>query len=99
MECYPGSVRFVQVASMYLDLITFRVSQLAATVPEGVSIEWQGREFNSGPLAIELDEDGPASIGLLDYSRDRAQADFHVRLAFPELASLLEALGVDPDMT
>ncbi len=84
---------------MHPDSVTFQVSKLAANVPEGVSIEWQGSEFNSGPLTIELDEDGRRSVGMLDYSRRRAQAEFHVRLGFPELASELESLGVDPELT
>lgn len=83
---------------MYDDRIDFRVSRLSATVPEGVPVRWQGKEFPSGPLAIELD--GAAeSRGALDYSSSRAAAEFHVRLSFPQLASLLEDAGVDPELT
>lgn len=81
-------------------LLKFRITNLAAGVAEGVAVEWQGREFNSGPLTVELDESVPdtANQGVLDYGRGRAQADFHVRLAFPEFSSLLEELGVDPQL-
>lgn len=86
---------------MNQDLVTFQITKLAAAVPEGVPIEWQGRELGSGPLTIELDENGQGrgNQGVLDYSRRRAQAEFHVRLKFPELASSLEDLGVDTALT
>ncbi len=84
---------------MHPDIVTFQVSKLAASVAEGVSIEWQGQEFNSGPLTIELDETATHSVGMLDYSRRRAEAEFHVQLAFPDLVSMLEPLGVDPELT
>jgi hypothetical protein len=84
---------------MLSDLVRFQVSELAASVPEGVSLEWQGQEFNSGPLTIDLDRNGGRSVGVLDYLRRRARAEFHVRLSFPELASMLESLGVDPKLT
>ena len=80
------------------DSIGFRIVALAASVPEGIPMEWQGRELASGPLTIELDESsqGEENRGLLDYARRRAQADFRVRITFPELTSALEDLGVDP---
>jgi len=78
--------------------VRFRVTDLAACVPEGVPIQFQGREILSGPLSIELEEDA-ANQGVLDYSRRRAEATFHLRLAFPELAAVLEDLGVDPELT
>ncbi len=82
-------------------ILRFRITDLAASVPEGVPLMWQGREYDSGPLVIRLDKSapGPVNQGELDYSRRYAQAEFHVRLEFPELASLLEALGVDSELT
>lgn len=81
--------------------VNFRVTKMAATVPEGVPIKWHGKEFNSGPLTIELDEspDSERSQGVLDYSSRQAQAEFHVRLNFPEFAGMLQDSGVDPEMT
>ena len=79
--------------------LRFQVTKLAATAPEGVAVKWQGREYTSGPLEIELDEEAPASEGLLDYNKRRARAEFHVRLKFPEFAGMLASLGVDPEMT
>src|ERR1051326_4807530 len=80
--------------------IPFTVSSLAAHAPEGVPVEWQGKEFSSGPLFIELDDrtGGQQSRGVLDYSAGRAQAEFHVRLRFPEFAEILEDLGADPKL-
>lgn len=83
------------------DSIGFRIVALAASVPEGIPMEWQGRELASGPLTIELDESsqGEGNRGLLDYAQRRAQADFRVRITFPELTSVLEDLGLDHALT
>jgi hypothetical protein len=94
------------------DLLRFKVTHLAATVPDGVPITWRGREFASGPLDIELadgdeatanhgalDDEIPANHGVLDYASRRARALFHVRLSFPEFAGLLDELGVDGSLT
>ena len=78
--------------------LTFRVTGLSASVPEGVPVVWQGREMASGPLTIQL-EDHPGNGGELDYSERKARATFHVRMAFPELAGALSGLGVDPSFT
>jgi hypothetical protein len=81
--------------------ITFRITELVASVPEGVPIEWQGREFSSGPLVIELENnaEGRGNTGVLDYSQSHAEAEFHLRVQFPELTGILVDLGVDPMMT
>src|SRR5262249_47632611 len=87
-----------QGGCMHQDLLKFQVTKLSASAPEGVPVEWQGKEFSSGPLTIDLDENG-GSRGSLDYARRQARAEFHVRLKFPEFADLLESLGVDPKLT
>jgi hypothetical protein len=86
---------------MSQDLVAFHVTALAARVPEGVPLEWEGRELRSGPLTIELEPspEGGSSRGVLDYGRRYAGATFHVRLAFPELAGMLEGTGVAPELT
>ncbi len=86
---------------MNQDVVTFQITKLAASVPEGVPVEWQGKEFNSGPLTIELDENAQelGNQGVLDYSQRRARAEYNVRLRFPEFAGMLESLGVDPELT
>lgn len=86
---------------MNRNLVAFQITRLAASVAEGVPVEWQGKKFNSGPLTIELDETAPerGNEGVLDYSCRRARAKFHVRLKFPEFASMLESLGVDSELT
>ena len=81
------------------DLLRFTVTRLSATVPEGVPINWRGRQFASGPLTIELAADGPASEGVLDYASRRARAEFNVRLSFPQFAETLADLGVDPALS
>jgi hypothetical protein len=83
---------------MKQDRVRFHISSLAATAPEGVLIEWQGREFHSGPLVIDLEESGEpgGNEGVLDYLQRQARAEFHVCLSFPELARMLRDLGADP---
>lgn len=78
--------------------VRFSITRLEAQVPDGVPIEWQGKTFNSGALNIHLDSSGNASSGVLDYSRKRAVAEFHIRLEFPEFAHMLEALDVAPEL-
>ena len=75
------------------------MTELAARVPEGVPLQWQGADLESGPLRIDLAPDGVAqSRGTFDYEEGRAQVEFHVLLSFPELADDLRGLGVDEDL-
>ena len=85
---------------MHESFVKFRITNLQACVTEGVAVRWQGKEFNTGPINIEVDSTaGAGNKGSLDYGAGRAQAEFHVLLAFPEFASTLEALGVDSELT
>jgi hypothetical protein len=81
-------------------IVNFKITRLAAQVDESVPFEWQGKEFDSGPLTVELDENAPATAnqGVLNYSERRARAEFYLRLRFPELVNTLEDLGVDPEL-
>ncbi|HYZ87571.1 MAG TPA: hypothetical protein VE621_24360 [Bryobacteraceae bacterium] len=79
--------------------VAFRVVDLAAAVGDGIPIEWQGREFASGPLIMALDPDNEPSSGLLDYPERRACAEFRVLMHFPELARTLEELGADAEFS
>jgi hypothetical protein len=81
------------------DHLRFTVTRLSAAVLDGVPIVWRGSRFDSGPLTIELDRDGAASGGVLDYRRRRARVEFHVALHFPELGETLRDLGVDDVFT
>jgi hypothetical protein len=83
------------------DVLKFRVSNLTATVPGGLTVQWRGREFASGPLTVELDQarDPDSSHGVLDYGTRRADAEFHVKVTFPQFAETLEELGVDEELT
>ncbi|MHC4955400.1 MAG: hypothetical protein ACYTGZ_16225 [Planctomycetota bacterium] len=81
------------------DQLEFKVTDLEARVPEGVPLQWQGRELDSGPLRIELAPGAEAdSRGVMDYERGRAAVEFHVLLSFPELADELRGLGVDENL-
>lgn len=73
-------------------ILPFSVTQLRASVPEGVPVEWQGQTFPSGPLTIELA--GP-SAGHLNYEQSQAAAEFQVSFAFPEFAATLDELGAN----
>ena len=80
--------------------VNFAITGLAARVDESVPLEWQDKEFDSGPLTVELDESVPGgNHGELDYSQRHARAEFHLRIRFPELASTLQSLGVDHEFT
>lgn len=80
------------------NVIDFSIADLRARVAENVSIEWQGRQFDPGPLNIELDETvGALNQGVLDYAASHAEAEFHVLLTFPEFAALLKQLGADAE--
>jgi hypothetical protein len=80
-------------------IVKFRITNLLARVCESIALEWQGKEFDSGPLIIELDENTSiaGNQGTLDYFRSRARAEFQIRLRFPEFAATLEDLGLDPE--
>ncbi len=78
--------------------LPIRVTHLSALIAEGVPVEWRGKTFSSGPLMIDLDDDGE-SHGVLDYGACRASAEFHVLFRFPELAEALGGLGVDAAWT
>jgi hypothetical protein len=86
---------------MSKDLTPFHVSNLTASIPEGLTLQWRGREFASGSLTVELDPDADPgrSHGVLDYDRRRACAEFHVQVTFPQFAAMLEELGVDVELT
>ncbi|HWZ45586.1 MAG TPA: hypothetical protein VNW97_19080 [Candidatus Saccharimonadales bacterium] len=82
-------------------VVTFKVTKLTAQVNEPVTLEWQGKEFDAGPITVELDpsDSNSANQGALDYSLRHARAEFHVRLTFPEFAGTLEALGLGQEFT
>jgi hypothetical protein len=80
--------------------VRIKVTDLFAQVPEGVLISWQDATINSGPLLIELDESSSeeGNSGVLDYDRQEAKVEFHVRVRFPELADLLGSMGASPEL-
>lgn len=78
-------------------LLPFEVTALDVTVEEGVKIKWQGREIDSGPLAITLGE--PGSHGVIDYENGKVNVEFRVRVVFKELAEILSDMGADPSIT
>jgi len=80
-----------------LQTIPFQVTRLAATVPGGVPLEFQGQTYDSGPLQLTL-QPNQLSHGQLDYQSRQARAEFHVQLSFPAFASTLRALGVDESL-
>lgn len=84
------------------ELLPVQVARLEASIPEGVPIRWQGREFQSGPLKATLVGEpagaGPSG-GVLNYGQRKAQLEFHVKLEFPEFAEMLADMGVDAAFT
>ena len=80
------------------DVLKFSITNLRARVIENVNIEWRGKEFDAGPLDIEIDDTVPSG-GMLNYAARRAEAEFHVLLTFREFADTLEQLGADAELT
>ena len=82
------------------DLVKFCITNLRARVAEDVSIEWHGKQFDPGPLYIELDESvSTPSEGVLDYGALRAEVEFRVLLTFPEFVDIMRQLGADPELS
>jgi hypothetical protein len=80
--------------------VNFAITDLQARVDEALKVKWKDREFDAGPLEIELDSSaGNSNQGTLDYDSRRARVEFHVLLSFPEFAEMLERLGADPELT
>jgi hypothetical protein len=79
------------------ECLPFKVTALDVKVTEPVKIKWQGREMDSGPLTIEMT--GDESGGLIDYKNGTVNVEFHVRIAFPELAEILADMGADASVT
>lgn len=77
--------------------LDFTVTEVEATIPEGLSVEIQGRRFDSGPVRVAMDDTAPlgSSHGSLDYDANVAHARFLVRLDFPVLRYTLRAAGLD----
>lgn len=81
-------------------VVSFAITDLQARVDEPLKATWRDREFDPGPLEIELDTSAVnGNHGTLDYDNRRAWAEFHVLLSFPEFAETLDALGADPELT
>ena len=81
------------------NLLKFSITSLRARVAETVSIEWQGKKFDPGPLNICIDDiAGTSSGGVLDYAARRAQAEFHVLLTFPRFTEILEQLDANTEL-
>jgi len=78
-------------------LLRFDVVALEVTIEEGVKIVWEGREIDSGPVAITLGQ--PGSNGTINYLTGEVDVEFRVRIRFDELCEALSAMGADPDMT
>lgn len=80
--------------------VNFVITHLRARVDEALKVKWRDREFDAGPLQIELDSSaGDRNHGILDYDSRCARVEFHVLLSFPEFAETLEGLGADPELT
>ena len=77
--------------------LPFNVTALNVTVEEGVKINWQGREIDSGRLTIKLG--APGSAGVIDYDTGNVNVEFRVRIAFEELSEILNDMGADTSIT
>ncbi len=81
-------------------LLHFDVTDLSVSVEEGVTINWQGREIDTGPLTIKLG--APGSSGVIDYETGIVKVEFRIQLSFPaldELFNILEDMGAERGVT
>jgi len=82
------------------DVVKFAITDLQARVADDFSVLWAGREYDPGPVYIELDRTaGIRNAGRLNYGSRRASAEFHLLLSFPEFARTLNELEADPEFT
>lgn|SRR5687768_11197086 len=80
--------------------LPFDVTNFDVTIEEGVKINWQGKEVDSGCLTIKLGE--PGSAGVIDYEKGVVDVEFRVRISSPtihELYDILEDLGAERTVT
>lgn len=85
---------------MVQSLLYFDVTDLNVWVEEGVKINWQGREIDTGRLTIKLG--APGSCGVVDYEAGTVTVDFHIQLSFPaleEFFDILEEMGAERAVT
>ncbi|HEV7673718.1 MAG TPA: hypothetical protein VGQ12_04225 [Candidatus Angelobacter sp.] len=81
-------------------LLYFDVIDLDVSVEEGVKLNWQGREIDTGPLAIRLG--APGSSGVIDYEAGTVKVEFRIQLSFPaldELFDILKDMGAERGVT
>ncbi len=78
---------------MSRDRLPFRVTQLEARAPEGLVLEWERRQWSTGPLVFSLDD--AASTGIVDYGAGWVSVEFRVRVDANGLAGAFCALGID----
>ena len=81
---------------MSLGQLPFDVVGFDVTVEEGVKLNFQGKELDSGRLTITLGK--PGSHGVIDYRTGRVNVEFRVRIAFPEITEMLTDMGVEEDL-
>nr|UXE44420.1 hypothetical protein Hi04_10k_c2294_00014 [uncultured bacterium] len=74
------------------DRVPFAVTNMDATIPEGVRFVWNGCAIESGPLQVRLDDQAHAegdNRGELDYETNVARARFNLRIDLSGVAKLL----------
>lgn len=81
-------------------VLHFDVTDFNVNVEEGVKINWQGREIDSGRLTIKLGE--PGSGGVINYETGVVDVEFRVRIDAPgldDLFDILDDIGADRGVT
>jgi hypothetical protein len=80
-------------------IVRFTITNFHAQLADRLSVQWQGKELDPGPVTIELDRrQGCRNTGVLDYACRRVHAEFSVMLSFPDFADMLNGLGMDPEL-
>lgn len=80
--------------------VPFDITEMDATIPEGIDLVWNGCRINSGPLHIQLDDQAHAegdNRGEIDYETNFARARFNLKIDLAGVAKLLaQAADGDP---
>jgi hypothetical protein len=81
---------------MTQDVLHFDVTGLNVSIEEGFTLNWQGRDIESGRVVITLD--GSESQGTVDYASGNVVVEFHVEVTLQELADVLSDMGAEPGL-
>ena len=76
--------------------VPFGITEMDATIPEGIDLVWNGCTISSGPLRVQLDDEAHAESdnrGELDYETNFARARFNLKIDLSGISKVLAQAG------